>query len=89
LCATVAGGNSGHEPTFYGYFDVNGRSVANFITDPYKQATQMLILKLKVGDDVSVKNSRADSSILGAMYTSFSGFLLYQDLGPSENIVGK
>ncbi|XP_060578961.1 uncharacterized protein LOC132735938 [Ruditapes philippinarum] len=89
LCATVAGLSVSNDQTYYAHFDVNGKYVAKFITHPYRQATQMIILKLQAGDDVSVKNTRAEYGILGAMYTSFSGFLLYQDFGSSVNIVGK
>ncbi|XP_045158686.2 uncharacterized protein LOC123524506 [Mercenaria mercenaria] len=88
FCATVAGRHYTDGKDYYAHFDVNGKSVANFIAYPNEQSTQMIIVNLQSGDDVSVKNNRADDHILGATWTSFSGFLLYQNFVSSTNVLG-
>ena len=61
---------------------VNGQDKARlFGYDPATsdQATQSLTISLNKGDDVSVRAIDAGSTVLrGQLYSSFSGFLLYE-----------
>ena len=74
---------------YFAYLDVNGTAVLYFITHRYEQSSHVAIVHLKDGNDVSVKNAKADEHILGKAHTSFSGFLLYKDFDESVTIFGK
>ncbi|XP_045202195.2 uncharacterized protein LOC123555669 [Mercenaria mercenaria] len=89
FCATVAGRQYAGQQDYYAHFDVNGRVLARFITHPQEQSTQTIVVQLQAGDDVSIKNDRADDGILGDKYSSFAGFLLFQNFDSSTNILGK
>ncbi|XP_045176509.1 heavy metal-binding protein HIP-like [Mercenaria mercenaria] len=51
-------------------------------------ASQTFVLQLHKGDDVCVHNLDLDASLGGSHYSSFAGFLLYEDYSSSA-IVGK
>lgn len=89
---TVAGrfsSSSSGDQKFYAWLNVNGTLVVEFLAPNYEQSTHLVILQLRAGTDVSVKNSVLDQSVLGfKRYSSFSGFLLYESYGTTTNVVG-
>ena len=52
------------------------------------QTSHTVILEMKVGDDVSVKNTVTNRGVNGDRYSSFCGVLLFEHTAGSE-IVGK
>lgn len=70
----------------WGHFVVNGNILAKLHVHE-DQSTQTVVVDLKAGDDVSVQNSAPDKSLFGDRYSSFCGFLLYED-PTSSPIVG-
>lgn len=81
--ATVFGYNTGLE-----YFSISkgGVSHAVFETKDRQQVTQTAILDLSKGEDVSVRTLSSDRGVVGANFTTFSGFLLYEHY--SSQVVG-
>ncbi|XP_060567982.1 complement C1q tumor necrosis factor-related protein 3-like [Ruditapes philippinarum] len=69
----------------WGHLVVNGSVVAKFYFNN-GQSSQTVIVYLRQGEDVSVQNTATDRKIDGDRYSTFSGFLLYEDF--SVNIVG-
>ncbi|KAL4230497.1 Complement C1q-like protein 4 [Mactra antiquata] len=70
------------------HFDVDGTKYSVFYVTAYDQSSQMLVINLKAGQSVSVKNDYLGTGFIGTHNSSFSGFLLYQHY-PNNNIVGK
>ncbi|KAL4230496.1 Complement C1q-like protein 4 [Mactra antiquata] len=70
------------------HFDVDGTRYSIFYVIEYDQSSQMLVINLKAGQSVSVRNEYLDAGFVGAHNSSFSGFLLYQH-SLTNNIVGK
>ncbi|XP_060567980.1 multimerin-2-like [Ruditapes philippinarum] len=62
----------------WGHFVVNGSIVAKLDLN-YGQSSQTVIVNLRQGEDVSVQNTETDRTIRGDRYSTFSGFLLYED----------
>ncbi|KAL4239165.1 hypothetical protein ACF0H5_003867 [Mactra antiquata] len=78
--ATVMG-RSVHDAThnkYAAHFDVDGVGYSMFWVSAYDQSSQMLIIDLKPGQSVSIRNEHIDEGFIGAHYTTFSGFLLFQ-----------
>lgn len=75
-----------HSPGTRADLVVNGAPIANLYIGN-DQASQLAIVTLSQGDDVSVQNIQADKLIWGLGYSSFSGFLLYEGTDVSQ-IVG-
>lgn len=75
-----------HSPGTRADLVVNGAPIANLYIGN-DQASQLAIVTLSQGDDVSVQNIQADKLIWGSGYSSFSGFLLYEGTDVSQ-IVG-
>ncbi|KAL4229679.1 hypothetical protein ACF0H5_010067 [Mactra antiquata] len=73
---------------FHAHFDINGVPYSKFYVTAYDQSSQMLVINLKAGQTVNVKNDITDAGFVGQHYSTFSGFLLYQNV-PSGNIIGK
>jgi hypothetical protein len=69
----------------WGHFVVNGSIIAKLHLHN-GQSSQMVVVYLRQGEDVSVQNTATDRVINGDRYSTFSGFLLYEDF--SLNIVG-
>ena len=63
------------------YFSLtkNGIQHANFEIKDSHQVTQTVILDLEKNDQVSVRNLYNDFGIVGHNFTTFSGFLLYEN----------
>ncbi|KAL4230486.1 hypothetical protein ACF0H5_010868 [Mactra antiquata] len=70
------------------HFDVDGTKYSVFYVSGYDQSSQMLVINLKAGQSVSLRNDYLDAGFIGKHYSSFSGFLLYQHSSVT-NIVGK
>ncbi|XP_060604035.1 cerebellin-2-like [Ruditapes philippinarum] len=79
----VFGVTLGHYSTFVqsdngdGNLVVNGVIVAGLFMSN-DQSSQMVVVKLMIGDNVAVLNRDADEGIDGKAYSSFCGFLLYE-----------
>ncbi|KAL4229680.1 hypothetical protein ACF0H5_010068 [Mactra antiquata] len=73
---------------FLAHFDVNGVPYSKFYVTYHDQSSQMLVINLKAGQTVTVKNDISGVGFVGEHYSTFSGFLLYQNF-PSGNIIGK
>jgi len=62
---------------------LNGHLVAQIYTrgtdNRYDQGSQTILLHLKQGDDVSIQNDDLNDTIHGGLYTTFSGFLLFEE----------
>jgi len=72
---------------FFAFLYVNNEPMARFLaTQPYQQSSQMLVITLKANDIVVVKSSVLDQGYIGHAFSSFSGFLLYEN--DSLEIVG-
>ena len=56
----------------------------------HDQGSQALVIQLNQGDDVAVQNVAADDAVYGStsFYTTFSGFLLQENLLEAGNIIG-
>ena len=73
----------------YTHFVVNGTVIAKLDMHPangYTQASHTMVVSMKKGHDASVQSSAVETSIYGDRYSSFSGFLLFEDFAPE--IVG-
>ncbi|KAL4230485.1 hypothetical protein ACF0H5_010867 [Mactra antiquata] len=70
------------------HFDVDGTQYSVLYVSAYDQTSQMLVINLKAGQSVSLRNDNIDAGFRGQHYSSFSGFLLYQH-SSITNIVGK
>ena len=70
----------------WGHFMVNGNIVAKLVVSDFP-SSQTIIVSLKQGDDVSVQNTASDRDFNGDRYSSFCGFLLYEDF-PMPSVVG-
>lgn len=56
----------------------NGQMLARLDPDDWEQTSQMVVVQLKTGDDIAIKNDDiAGINFYGDQYSSFSGFLLY------------
>lgn len=68
----------------------NGTRVAGLYhnSQSHETTSMTVVLELKQGDDVSVANVDPDQTIHGAMYNTFSGFLL-QQYYTEPGVVGK
>ena len=72
LSATLVAGST------WGHFVVNSVTFVKFdLSSEFTQSTQMVIVDLNAGDDVSVQNTKLGAGITGDRYSTFSGFLLY------------
>lgn len=63
----------------YAHLDLNGQIISEILVQNAEQSSQMAILQLKAGDDVSIQSSSNGNSFLGQTFSSFSGFLLYTE----------
>ncbi|KAL4221767.1 hypothetical protein ACF0H5_020021 [Mactra antiquata] len=61
----------------WAHFVVNGNVIAKFDTNA-QETSQMVIIRLQQGDDVSVQNTSPGKALAGDRYSTFCGFLLYQ-----------
>ncbi|KAL4240922.1 hypothetical protein ACF0H5_001705 [Mactra antiquata] len=89
--ATVMG-RSVHVDTssrFAAHFDVDGTAYSRFWVSPYDQSSQMLVIDLRPGQSVSIRNVHIDEGYIGNHQTTFSGFLLYEHDNNTGVIVGK
>ncbi|XP_060567974.1 complement C1q tumor necrosis factor-related protein 3-like [Ruditapes philippinarum] len=75
-----------HSPGARADLVLNGSAVANLYIGN-DQASQLAILNVNAGDDVSVQNLVAGKQYWGSGYSTFSGFLLYEGT-TSTQIVG-
>ncbi|KAL4223764.1 Complement C1q-like protein 4 [Mactra antiquata] len=66
----------------------NGKAVSNIYIPNGGTASQEAVLHLSQGDDVAIHNLDAGNRVYGHGYTSFSGFLLQQDIA-EVGLVGK
>lgn len=66
-----------HSPGARAHLAVNGAPKANLYIGN-DQASQLAIVNLKAGDDVSVQNKESNKLYWGSGYSTFSGFLLYE-----------
>jgi len=57
-------------------------------THQYESTSQTAVLRLQRGDDVTLRNYDDDESLYGNDYSTFAGFLLWEDFG-QPIIVGK
>ncbi|XP_052788857.1 complement C1q-like protein 3 [Mya arenaria] len=57
-------------------------------SETYTSMSQIAVLQLKKGDDVSVRNQDADKTTYGDNYSTFSGFILWKTHDNPE-VVGK
>lgn len=73
---------------FHAKIDVNGTEAASFIVTPGDQSSQMLVVNLDAGHEVSVKNAVLDDSVFGGKWSTFAGFLLYENAGDSVSVIG-
>jgi len=69
-----------NEVEIWGYIDVNGTPRVWFnakATDNrHDSGSQSLVISLRKGDKVTVRNENSGGKLYGGHYTSFSGFLL-------------
>ncbi|KAL4222724.1 hypothetical protein ACF0H5_018765 [Mactra antiquata] len=72
---------------FRAHFDVNGLKYSVFFVTSYDQSSQMLVINLKTGDTVTIRNDYPDYGFFGDHHSTFSGFLLYEH--PSGVVIGK
>lgn len=86
--ATIMGIDTGSDKHTSVHFDVNGTRYAELYVTAYDQSSQMLVINLKPGQTVTLRNYQPDEGFIGQHFSSFSGFLLYQHY-PSAGIVGK
>ncbi|KAL4230802.1 Complement C1q-like protein 4 [Mactra antiquata] len=70
-------------------FVANGNVVARFYADSDEptQISQTVVVSLPKGADVSIQNMGTDNNYYGEIYTTFGGFLLYQNMG-ATGIIG-
>lgn len=73
---------------FHAKIDVNGSEVSSFIVTPGDQSSQMLVVDLESGTQVSVKNMITDDSVFGSKWSTFSGFILFESESVSTSVVG-
>lgn len=71
------------------HFDIDSVSYSQLYTHPYDQSSQMLVINLKTGQSVSVRNGHTDEGYIGQHFSTFSGFLLYEHFNSGGVIVGK
>jgi len=57
-------------------------------TSQYESTSQTAVLQLQKGDDVTLRNHDGDECLYGGHYSTFTGFLLWEDLN-EPGIVGK
>ena len=66
-----------------------GQTLATFECEPWNPSSQTVIVELQAGEDVSVQiHGYHNVSLFGNGFSTFSGFLLYDNTSPSA-IVGK
>jgi len=89
LHVTVGGWKAlASDPRNYLDVFVNSQAQASLILSQSEQSSQMIIQVLNAGDVVTIRNNvRVDDSILGGLWSTFSGFLLYES-DASELLVG-
>lgn len=63
----------------WGHVVANGIVVAKLHVNQ-EQSSQTVIVSLQAGDDVSVQNTETDRGFFGDRYSTFSGFLLYENI---------
>lgn len=73
---------------FHAKIDVNGTEAASFIVTPGDQSSQMLVLNLAASEEVSVKNAVLDDSVFGMKWSTFTGFLLYENSLDAVSVIG-
>ncbi|XP_053403077.1 b(0,+)-type amino acid transporter 1-like [Mercenaria mercenaria] len=72
--------------TTWGHFVVNGAVVAKLYLKTGQGASQTIVVNLSTGDDVSVQNTEINRGFYGDLYSTFSGFLLNEDLSDTQII---
>jgi len=85
----TVGGWRAFAPDSHNYIDVfvNSRALASLLLTIGEQSSQMIVVALNASDVVTIRNSHQDDSILGSLWSTFSGFLLYET-DVSELLVG-
>ena len=78
----------GIDKHFHAKIDVNGTEVSSFIVTPGDQSSQMIVVNLDAGTEVSVRNGISGDSVFGGEWSTFSGFLLYERFVNPATIVG-
>ncbi|KAL4220393.1 hypothetical protein ACF0H5_020796 [Mactra antiquata] len=86
--ATILAIDTASGAHFRAHFDINGSSYSVFYITSYDQSSQMLVIDLKAGDTVTIRNDYTDFGVYGNHHTTFSGFLLYEH-SPVGTVVGK
>jgi len=76
---TICGHVAHVDAHYYASVYVNNDVAASLILVPYDQSSQMLVATLNANDVVVVKNAHVDDGFIGHTYSSFSGFLLYEN----------
>ena len=67
----------------------NGNMIARVTVSSWDQSSETVVLQLNKGDDIAVRNDDITAiNFHGDLYSSFSGFLLY-DYSDGAPIVGK
>ncbi|KAH3839133.1 hypothetical protein DPMN_112557 [Dreissena polymorpha] len=61
----------------YAFLYVNDEAMYGFLLHNPLQSSQMLVYRLRVGDEVLVKNTYVGDAVYGFTWSTFSGFLLY------------
>ena len=68
----------------------NGHVVARANLNDWEQSTQLVVLQLKKGDGVAIRNDDITAiDFHGELYPTFAGFLLYDYSDSPGAIVGK
>jgi hypothetical protein len=52
----------------------------------YDTTSQTIVLELRKGDDIFIQNNDADKSYHGAHYSTFSGFLLHENVSDQVDV---
>ncbi|KAL4223211.1 Complement C1q-like protein 4 [Mactra antiquata] len=86
--ATVMGIDTHSSAHMRAHFDVDGTPYSVFWVTAFDQSSQMLIINLTTGQNVSLRNDHSDEGYIGTHHSTFSGFLLYQH-SFSNAVVGK
>ena len=72
----------------YFALEKNNAIYARFEIKINQQVSQTVILDVRQGDEVCVKTLSNDHDLIGQKFTTFSGFLLYENYDVPSQIVG-
>jgi len=76
---TICGHSANADSHSYANLLVNGAAKASFIIMPYDQSSQMVVTTLNMNDVIMIKNLIPNDGVIGTTFSSFSGFLLYEN----------